>query len=107
MDCETGCGRQAAPNRRKCWACYSANSRYGSPTIRKAPEKGVRHKSPKAMAQEAIEAYNNAVDETDPGREKLAGSRAWARLRTAFRRYFAKTKSAKLNTANKRTNTPR
>lgn len=98
-----GCEHPAANGRPKCWGCYSSSSRNGT-TTRKRPQNGVRHATPKAMVQEAIEAYNNAECETDPRIERAAEVRAWARLRTAWRRYFRKT--AGLNTANKRTKTP-
>ncbi len=94
MDCD--CGRPAAKGRPKCWGCYSSKSRNGTAT-RKKPEQGVRHANPKAMVLEAHEAY----EDTDPMDTK-AHMRAWARLRTAWRRYFRRTG---LNTANKRTNT--
>lgn len=98
MDCECGCGRLAAPGRKLAWACHSARFRNGT-TARKKPEKGVRHPTPKAMVQEAIEAYNDA----DPMDDK-AQERVWARLRTAWSRYFKRTA---LNTAHNRTKTPR
>lgn len=101
MDCECGCGRQAAPGRRLSWACHSARSRHGS-TTRKRPERGVRYETDKEMVLEAHIAYEAA----DPLNTK-EHTNAWARLRTAWRRYFERTAKARLNTANKATKTTR
>lgn len=80
-ECNAGCGRTAKRGG-YCWACIKARARNGT-TVRKKPENGVRHPTQRAMVQEAIESYNDA----DPMNES-AQQRAWARLRTAWRRYF-------------------
>lgn len=85
MDCATGCGRQAAPGRPKCWACYRQQARTGS-TRRKEPDKGTRYATPKAMVLEAHNAFEDS-DHLDTD----AHTKAWARLRKAWRRYFEKT----------------
>lgn len=82
MRCNTAGCERAAKKAGMCWACLRARSRNGT-VVRSHPEKGVRHPTTKAMVQEAHEAYEDADPMDDTAQE-----RAWARLRTAWGRYF-------------------
>lgn len=86
MECECGCGRLAAPGRRRSWRCLKEIERRRKGR-QKTPERGKRHPTPRTRACEAIEGLWDVMADEEPDRIRL--HRAWLRFLYAWRDYRA------------------